>query len=235
MLSDRGRRGSALDLSLMATEFFYGSPVLSRVSLGLQTSQELTPERGVEISFRAAVPYSPSGRATNSFRLAIYPRARRCFFSEKRPVATVLALTSVEAEALFTYTSRRNPKLVSIWPDLLPNRLSPVFDIDLLSGFEGEESLVVHLRRERNRGLIEAKKNEVLSRTKDLRCEICAFSFYDRYGARGEAFCEVHTGHLWRMAVRGRRRWTTSLSFVQTVIGCCTANLGLRFRDCRRN
>jgi len=138
----------------------------------------------------------------------LVPELNEASFLKSGPAQTVLPLTSLEAEALFTRASLRNPSLVAIWPDLLPDKqsFSPVADIDLFSGFEGEESFLLHLRRERNRELIEAKKMKVLSRTQNLQCEVCSFSFHDRYGARGEAFCEVH--HRSPLADGGPRETT---------------------------
>lgn len=66
-------------------------------------------------------------------------------------------------------------------------------DIDLeIVATEGEVRLVSHLRRERNRGLVEAKKIEVLKKTGSLKCEVCGFDFSIVYGGFGKGFCEVH-------------------------------------------
>jgi len=67
-------------------------------------------------------------------------------------------------------------------------------DIDLLSltAREGRRRLVQHLRRERNRFVIKAKKAHVLKTTGRLECEVCGFDFGQVYGSIGDGFCEVH-------------------------------------------
>lgn len=74
---------------------------------------------------------------------------------------------------------------------LLPESALP--DIDLpATGTEGTARLVSHLRRERNRALVDAKKAATLSAKGGLCCEVCGFDFSITYGALGEGFCEVH-------------------------------------------
>ena len=57
---------------------------------------------------------------------------------------------------------------------------------------EGAVSLEQHLVRERNSGLIDTKKSEVLRSTGQLTCEACGFDFAEKYGEIGKGFCEVH-------------------------------------------
>jgi 5-methylcytosine-specific restriction endonuclease McrA len=68
------------------------------------------------------------------------------------------------------------------------------FDVDLLleEGQEGEARLVSHLRRERDRGLVIAKKERVLRERGRLICEACGLDFLSVYGSGGERCCEVH-------------------------------------------
>lgn len=66
-------------------------------------------------------------------------------------------------------------------------------DIDLpATGTEGAARLVSHLRRERNRTLVDAKKAATLTAKGGLCCEVCGFDFSAAYGAFGDGFCEVH-------------------------------------------
>jgi len=66
-------------------------------------------------------------------------------------------------------------------------------DIDFSTSVsEGERRLVSHLKRERNRAVVEAKKAAALSSTGGLSCEVCGFDFASTYGSLGEGFCEVH-------------------------------------------
>jgi 5-methylcytosine-specific restriction protein A len=57
---------------------------------------------------------------------------------------------------------------------------------------EGRLKLVEHFRRERNRAIIKAKKQQVLRATGCLTCEVCGFDFARVYGHLGRGFCEVH-------------------------------------------
>lgn len=66
-------------------------------------------------------------------------------------------------------------------------------DIDLMtSASEGSPRLVAHLRRERNRALIAAKKAAVMNAKSCLACEACGFDFSLAYGTCGKDYCEVH-------------------------------------------
>lgn len=67
-------------------------------------------------------------------------------------------------------------------------------DIDAFDseGSEGSRNYVTHLRRERNKSLITAKKENVLDEHGQLRCEACGFDFHSFYGELGKGFCEVH-------------------------------------------
>ncbi len=74
-----------------------------------------------------------------------------------------------------------------------PSSSSALPDIDLpAAGAEGATRLVSHLRRERNRALVDAKKTVTLKAKGRLCCEVCSFDFSATYGALGEGFCEVH-------------------------------------------
>lgn len=73
----------------------------------------------------------------------------------------------------------------------ITNRELP--DIDLHeSAVEGTPRLVAHLRRERSRKLVEAKKAAVLAAGIPLACEACGFDFSRMYGSWGKGFCEIH-------------------------------------------
>jgi hypothetical protein len=81
-------------------------------------------------------------------------------------------------------------------------------DIDLPSaGTEGATRLVSHLRRERNRALVEAKKAATLNANRRLCCEVCGFDFSATYGPLGEGFCEVH--HLVSLSASSESVTTT--------------------------
>lgn len=66
-------------------------------------------------------------------------------------------------------------------------------DVDNLEiASEGNPQLVAHYRRERNRQIVQKKKQHVLRDTGTLECEVCGFDFEKTYGERGKEFCEVH-------------------------------------------
>lgn len=64
------------------------------------------------------------------------------------------------------------------------------------AGFEeGEEGALLtrlHRVRERNRRLVERKKQQVLSRSGALTCEACGFEYGSLYGVLGKGFIECH-------------------------------------------
>ena len=111
-------------------------------------------------------------------------------FNRLSEEAVVLALTSIQAKAI----------------QLPPSSALP--DIDLpVAGAEGTTRLVSHLRRERNRTLVDAKKDSTLKTTGRLCCEVCGFDFSATYGVLGEGFCEVH--HLTPLSVSSEPVTTT--------------------------
>lgn len=57
---------------------------------------------------------------------------------------------------------------------------------------EGAVSWVMHLRRERNRAIVEEKKNQIFNEKQTLACEVCEFDFEKIYGEHGKDYCEVH-------------------------------------------
>jgi 5-methylcytosine-specific restriction endonuclease McrA len=57
---------------------------------------------------------------------------------------------------------------------------------------EGVRKLREHLSVERNKSAIIKKKQQVLSGTGKLSCEVCNFDFSLTYGKLGYSFCEVH-------------------------------------------
>ena len=73
----------------------------------------------------------------------------------------------------------------------VPLDLSAV-DVSTMTVREGRLKLVEHFRRERNREIIQAKKQQVLRTTGCLTCEVCSFDFERIYGRLGRGFCEVH-------------------------------------------
>lgn len=63
---------------------------------------------------------------------------------------------------------------------------------DELSFIEGREKYILHKQKERNRGLIKIAKQRQIGKDPKLCCEICNFSFIEKYGQLGEGFIEAH-------------------------------------------
>ena len=57
---------------------------------------------------------------------------------------------------------------------------------------EGRVSFALHRKLERNPKIAKTVKNKRLRETGDLCCDVCGFSFHERYGAIGIGFIEAH-------------------------------------------
>ncbi len=79
------------------------------------------------------------------------------------------------------------------WAGLSPKKPLPEPpDPDILSFPEGAEKRRLHLIRERNRTLVAKAKSFALEQDPMLRCQVCGFSFTERYGEHGHKFIEAH-------------------------------------------
>jgi len=68
----------------------------------------------------------------------------------------------------------------------------PPLDADEEEGNEGQLLSRVHRYRERDRSLVQKKKQKFLSLNPKIRCEACGFDFEKTYGYRGADFIECH-------------------------------------------
>lgn len=99
---------------------------------------------------------------------------------------------------------------------------APDVDIHDAIGIEGQQRLVLHLRRERDRTLVERKKKSV----RELTCEVCKFSFAQAYGFKAKDYCEVH--HLAPLSTTvGARR--TKLSDLAILCANCHRVVHLKY------
>jgi len=57
---------------------------------------------------------------------------------------------------------------------------------------EGKRELKKHYVRERNPNIVKEAKKRRLLQQGELRCDVCGFSFFERYGKRGRDFIEAH-------------------------------------------
>lgn len=95
---------------------------------------------------------------------------------------------------------------------------APMTDDQVTDAEEGRVLTVLHLRRERSRKLIEARKAKAIKEAGELRCECCDMSFEERYGERGHGFIEVHHTRPVHTLVEGDK---TNLSDLALVCSNC--------------
>jgi len=63
---------------------------------------------------------------------------------------------------------------------------------ELVEASEGAALTKTHIVRERNRAIVQKRKQKALRETGRLLCEVCGFEFTQRYGSRGDGFIECH-------------------------------------------
>lgn len=79
------------------------------------------------------------------------------------------------------------------WVGLKPPKpISDPVDPDSMSFPEGAEKRRLHLFRERNRSVVAKAKALALETDPFLRCQVCNFSFTEKYGNLGSGFIEAH-------------------------------------------
>jgi hypothetical protein len=76
--------------------------------------------------------------------------------------------------------NKKNKKPVEISDDFEP------------IGIEGHGKLATHMRYERDSNLIRTIKETAIKANPMLNCEICGFSFFEKYGELGQGFIEAH-------------------------------------------
>jgi predicted HNH restriction endonuclease len=92
---------------------------------------------------------------------------------------------------VFSLTSEQASTLLGLWNGELLSR--PFLKSQVTFALEGSVMLRSHYRRERNSGLIEAKKRQFLSAHGSLHCEVCGFDYTTKYpDILGQGFIEVH-------------------------------------------
>jgi predicted HNH restriction endonuclease len=57
---------------------------------------------------------------------------------------------------------------------------------------EGKEAYRLHRSKERNQGLVRKAKEKHFNRDPKMCCQVCKFSFIDRYGKLGKGYIEAH-------------------------------------------
>jgi 5-methylcytosine-specific restriction protein A len=79
---------------------------------------------------------------------------------------------------------------------------------------EGRVLTGKHRRRERNRKLVERKKQQALRNLGKLLCEACGFDFGAQYGQRGSGFMECHHTKPLSTLVEGAKTHLKDLALV---------------------
>ena len=87
-------------------------------------------------------------------------------------------------------------------------------DEEFAEAEEGRLLTRLHRHRERNRKLVEAKKQRALKQHGALRCEACSFDFGKRYGMRGQGFIECHHTRPVHELSEGHKTRLTDLALV---------------------
>ncbi len=120
--------------------------------------------------------------------LRTIPALADASFLKSGPATAISPLTEVQGILLYQVIAARNSR-DQVWPDIFGAAAVP--DIEL-SVREGDLRLVAHVRRERDRGIIEQKKADFVAKNGRLFCECCGFDFERIYGPVGAGVCEVH-------------------------------------------
>jgi len=170
------------------------TPELRLVGLALLQETNCGTDEYGDALFRVKYLTHRLSSMPNVHELRQLPLLNTASFLKSGPATTLFPLAREQAEVLFRLLLSRNPELEKIWPDLgsVPYAgLAP--DVDITTAVtEGGRKLVTHLVRERSQAIVAAKKQQILSATGQLICEVCGFNFNAFYGVLGEGFCEVH-------------------------------------------
>lgn len=63
---------------------------------------------------------------------------------------------------------------------------------DEISFPEGREIFILHKTKERNRAVVKIAKEKYCKENPLMQCQVCSFSFKEKYGELGEGFIEAH-------------------------------------------
>jgi 5-methylcytosine-specific restriction endonuclease McrA len=170
--------------------FWKAAPSLEVVGLGELVGIGRRQPRGTDTWF--SVKYlGPILRHPVGIRsLRIDTVLRGASFLKAGPSGTLFALTPKQGHRLYNLMCRNNSFVRDVWNEL-GEPVPQLTDVDLIEATEGTPRLTEHLRRERDRRLVEAKKRQARS-AGSLQCEACGFDFERKYGVLGRDYCEVH-------------------------------------------
>jgi hypothetical protein len=148
----------------------------------------ITQTCGVKDGQNRRVKISPQGSSSFTAHCRVSSGCEILVRKEYR--AHLTGCTFVEFE-LLDWKPRELTKATNLVPDV---------DEDF---HEGGSVLRSHLTKERNRSLVQSAKDIRLSETGNLTCDVCGFSFKEKYGDIGDGFIEAH--HLVPIAEVNKR------------------------------
>ena len=184
--------------------FWQSSPLCRIVALGEIVNPRVSCIKG---KHRYRVRYLTGWleRKPTITELREFPALSDASFLKRGAASCIFPITVSQGSLLFYLAQSPSQNLHEIWPDLDPTRITNHIQFDDLDGVasEGNVRLVEHLRRERNRTLVQRKKKDALLKHGRLICECCGFDFQNFYGEPGRDFCEVH--HTKPLADVGKR------------------------------
>lgn len=167
LLAERGGRGTSRDVTEAVAEHFRLSPAHRQV----RTSAG-------DLKYIKMVSYSRLKCAANGLLV--------------RSEAGQWVLSSLGMHFAAHYGLGPLTTSLKVAVDALPPAVVPVeWDEDAEHYPEGEQAYYLHLRRERNRQLVEDVRARWMAEG-ELRCEVCEFDFAATYGKHGAGYIECH-------------------------------------------
>ncbi|TGE09953.1 HNH endonuclease [Hymenobacter fodinae] len=108
--------------------------------------------------------------------------------SEQAVVISIASNSTTEPQV-----QEQESRAVTLEPEATHVEVPLIAEEDEALAFpEGKEKFRLHRIKERNRDLVKAVKERALLIDGNLCCQVCEFSFLEKYGALGEGFIEAH-------------------------------------------
>jgi len=115
---------------------------------------------------------------------------------KKDPICADLPNLKFHNATNYRLEERHALRLAELWSEACARAIAPFMaeaaEIQPKYSPENKLKLAWHLRRERNRRVVQDAKKAWLKKDLDMRCCVCHFSFRETYGEVGEGFIEAH-------------------------------------------
>ena len=108
------------------------------------------------------------------------------------PVLSQMQIIRVRTGTNFPISTEQDRRLTDMWQTANDPGAEWSFEGGDYSAAEGRVLYNVHRTRERSGSLVKEAKREFLKTHGDLHCEVCRFSFKDKYGQLGDGYIEAH-------------------------------------------